>query len=180
VSSGRVSAETPPVVTRRAATPSDEPFLRRVYAATRADELAHVGWTAAQKDAFLRQQFEAQDRHYRDHYDGATFEVVLVDGEPAGRLYLARWPDEIRVMDLALLPKYRNAGLGTRLLHAVFAEADARGLPVGIHVERFNPALRLYWRLGFEEREDRGVYVFMSRPPAPPTPAAAGHPNTAS
>jgi hypothetical protein len=43
-------------VTLRAATPDDEPFLRRLYATTRANELALVAWTADQKTAFVEMQ----------------------------------------------------------------------------------------------------------------------------
>ncbi len=168
----------PAELTLRPITADDEPFLRGVYAAARADELSRVPWTSEQKEAFVRQQFAAQHRHYQERYAGAAFDVVLADGEPAGRLYVAYWPDEVRVVDVALLPAYRNRGLGTRLLRRVFAEADRRAVPVGIHVERFNPALQLYRRLGFEEAADRGVYLFLRRPAAG---AAAGRqPNTAS
>jgi len=45
-------------------------------------------------------------------------------------------------------PAYRNAGIGSALLHAVMAEATQAGKPVRIHVETQNPALRLYTRLG--------------------------------
>ena len=181
-------------VALRPATDDDRPFLERVYASTRAEELAPVPWDDAARAAFLRQQFAAQDRHYRAYYDGAEYLVVLRDGEPAGRLYLARWPGEIRVMDIALLPEHRGAGIGGRLLADVLAEGDAAGKRVSIHVERNNPALRLYARLGFRPTADRGVYLFLERdpgaPPAPPpdppwlraagTPGAPGQVNTAS
>jgi len=124
-----------------------------------------VPWTGGQKEAFLRQQFEAQDRFWREHYDEAGFLVVEVDGAPAGRLYVHRGADEIRVVDIALLPPFRGAGLGTRLLSSLFEEADAKGLPVRIHVEVFNPARHLYERLGFVPAGDRGVYLRMERPP---------------
>jgi ribosomal protein S18 acetylase RimI-like enzyme len=91
-----------------------------------------------------------------------------VDGRPAGRLYVGRWPQTIRIVDIALLPEHRGVGVGTRLLGGLLAEADAAGKPVSIHVERFNPAMRLYRRLGFEELEDKGVYVLMERPVSAP------------
>jgi ribosomal protein S18 acetylase RimI-like enzyme len=150
----------------RPATDDDLPFLLRVYAATRADELARVPWTDAQKDAFVRQQFEAQHAWWREHYTGASFDVVLLHGVPVGRLYVDEWKAEIRIVDIALLPEHRGAGLGTRLLRGVLARGDAAGKPVSIHVERLNPALRLYQRLGFRQVEDKGVYLLMSRPPA--------------
>jgi ribosomal protein S18 acetylase RimI-like enzyme len=123
-----------------------------------------VPWDDAQKDAFLRMQFEAQDAWWREHYEGATFGVIVVDGEPAGRLYLHRGRSEIRIVDIALLPEHRGSGIGTSLLPDLLAEADASGKSVTIHVERLNPALRLYERLGFELAEDKGVYLFLERP----------------
>jgi GNAT superfamily N-acetyltransferase len=144
----------------------DEELLFRVYASTRVEELAVVPWDDGQKDAFLRAQFDAQDRWYREHYVGASYDVVLVDGEPCGRLYVYRGDAEIRIVDIALLPTQRGNGVGSALLRELLAEADAAGKPVTIHVERFNPALRLYERLGFFVAEDKGVYLLLERTPA--------------
>jgi ribosomal protein S18 acetylase RimI-like enzyme len=143
----------------------DREFLYRVYASTRTEELAVVPWDQAQKDAFLRAQFDAQDRWYRENYTQATYEVIVVDGEPAGRLYLHGGETEIRIVDVALLPEHRGNGIGTSLLRDLLAEADAAGKRVTIHVERFNRALRLYERLGFSVAEDKGAYLFLERPP---------------
>ena len=145
----------------RPASGDDQPFLARVYAGTRAAELAAVSWTDAEKAAFVQMQFAAQARHYREHYPNTSFDVILLDDEPVGRLYVARWTSEIRIVDIALLPEFCNGGIGTRLLRALQAEAQASDRPLRIHVERFNPALRLYERLGFRQIEDRGVYLFM-------------------
>ena len=150
----------------RTARPDDREFLYRVYASTRTEELAVVPWDEAEKDTFLRAQFDSQDRWYRENYTHATFEVIEVDGEPAGRLYLHRGEREIRIVDIALLPEHRGNGVGSALLRDLLAEADAAGQRVTIHVERFNPALRLYERLGFTVAEDKGVYLFLERPAA--------------
>ena len=152
-------------LTLREATVEDEPFLFRVYADSRREELAHVPWTDEQRHAFLASQFAAQYRYYRENYDGATYQIVLADGQPVGRLFVARWPDEIRVMDIALLTEYRGAGVGTRVMRELCDEADAIVIPIGIHVENQNAARRLYTRLGFEERQDRGVNSYLVRPP---------------
>jgi ribosomal protein S18 acetylase RimI-like enzyme len=161
-------------VTLRPATPDDLPFLRALYGSTRAEELAPVPWGADEKEAFLDQQFEAQHQYYHAAYAGASFDLVLRGGEPVGRLYVARWPGEIRVMDVALLPGARGGGIGTALLRAVLEEGRARGVPVTIHVEKLNPALALYRRLGFVEAADKGVYWFLEwRPEAAPAAEAA-------
>jgi ribosomal protein S18 acetylase RimI-like enzyme len=141
--------------------PDDQPFLCAVYASTREQELAMVPWDAAQKAAFVQMQFAAQHTYYQEHYASAAFDVVLVDSQAAGRLYVNRAGDELRIVDIALLPQWCNRGIGSALVAALQREAAAAGKPLRIHVERFNPALRLYERLGFRQIEDRGVYLFM-------------------
>ena len=145
----------------RAATPEDEQFLRAVYAGTRAEELARVPWSDEQKRAFTEMQFAAQDAHYRRHYPGAQYSIIEVQGIPAGRLYVDRWKKEIRIIDIALLPEHRRAGIGTKLLRELQDEARMAGKALTIHVEKFNPALSLYQRLGFRQIEDKGVYLFL-------------------
>ena len=110
-------------------------------------------------------QFDAQARYYQEHYADAAFSVILLDAQPVGRFYVARWPEEIRIVDIALLPEYRDAGIGTSLLKALISESEGAGKPLSIHVERFNPALRLYERHGFSRVADKGVYFFLKRPP---------------
>jgi ribosomal protein S18 acetylase RimI-like enzyme len=157
-------ASTERTLSFRPVAEDDLEFLFRVYAGTRAEELAVVPWPAEQKEIFLRQQFNAQHQFYREHYPNASFEVVLLDGEPVGRLYVDRWTREHRIVDVALLPEHRGGGVGTRLLRHVIEEATAAGKSVSIHVEVYNPARRLYDRLGFVQVADRGVHVLMERP----------------
>ena len=150
----------------RTAGAEDRDFLLRVYASTRAEELSVVDWSDEQKAAFVQQQFEAQDAYYREHYDPATFDVIEVDGETAGRLYVARWEDEIRIMDIALVPEHRGHGIGTALLCDLLDEGARTGKRVSIHVEQNNPAKRLYEQLGFVEAGERGVYLLLEATPA--------------
>jgi hypothetical protein len=78
-------------ITLRPITPDDEEFLCRVYGSTREEELALTDWDVAQKTAFVQMQFAAQHRYYQENYRQTTFDVILADGVPAGRLYVARW-----------------------------------------------------------------------------------------
>jgi GNAT superfamily N-acetyltransferase len=141
---------------------ADTPFLIDVYHGTREDELKLTEWDDQQKRAFVEMQFRAQDEHYRANYTDTSYLVILVDGQPAGRLYVARWPHEIRIMDIALLRDYQGRGVGTYLINELQAEAAATGRPLSIHVERYNPALQLYARLGFRLVEDRGIYLYLT------------------
>ena len=145
----------------RPVTDDDREFLLALYASTREEELAQVPWEEGAKEAFLRQQFSAQDHHYRTNYPGATLDVIEVDGEPAGRLYVHRGPDEIRIMDIALAPGFRGRGMGTALLRELMDEAGGSGRSLSIHVELQNPARALYDRLGFVPAGEHGVYVLM-------------------
>lgn len=148
-------------ITLRAVSSADELFLREVYSSTRTEELAPVPWDDQQKAAFLRMQFDAQDRYYHEIYPQAAYDVILIEGEPAGRLYVNRGPDEIIIIDIAMLPAYRNRRVGTHLIGALQAEAALARKPLRIYVERFNPAMRLYDRLGFQQIGDRGVYLYL-------------------
>ena len=149
-------------ISLRSVRPDDRAFLLSVYASTREPELATVvDWDAAQKAAFVRMQFDAQHAYYQEHYAAASFDIILVGGQPAGRLYFERALEEFRIIDIALLPEFCNRGIGTTMLKGLQSEAAAAGKPLRIHVERFNPALRLYERLGFRQIDDRGVYLFM-------------------
>jgi ribosomal protein S18 acetylase RimI-like enzyme len=149
------------VITLRPIAQEDEKFLCEVYASTRVEELAQVPWSDEQKAAFLYMQFSAQHQYYQEHYPRAAFDVILVAGEPAGRLYVHRGADELRIVEIAILPAWRNKRVGTHLLGALQAEAALARKPLRIHVERLNPALSLYERLGFKMIEDRGVYLFL-------------------
>ena len=146
----------------RLANDEDVEFLRILYASTREEELAVTEWSEAQKREFCRMQFEAQSAHYREHYPTAEYSIIECDGNAAGRLYVHRGEREIRIMDLALLPEWRGRKIGTALLRELQSEAERRNVPLSIHVERFNPALRLYERLGFRALEERGVYFLLS------------------
>jgi GNAT superfamily N-acetyltransferase len=154
-------------VTLRPIHPGDESFLYDVYASTRLEELASLGWSEARQEAFLRMQFRAQHQSYLAQFPTADFQIILWHEQPIGRLYIERRPDEIRGIDVALLPAYRQAGIGTAILQGLLAEATRRHKPFRIHVEKFNRAQHLYKRLGFTTLADDGVYLFMEwRPDA--------------
>lgn len=153
-----------PGISLRERSDDDGGFLSDLYASTREEELRPVDWPDARKRTFLHDQFLLQHIHYAKHYPRAEWLIIERDGMRIGRLYLETTRVERRLMDIALLAEQRNCGIGTALLRGLLAEADALRLPVTLHVEPFNLALRLYARLGFVTLETRGVYYFMQRP----------------
>ncbi|QND57602.1 GNAT family N-acetyltransferase [Mesorhizobium huakuii] len=149
----------------RPSTEADLPFLSRLYASTRLEELAVTAWSEAQKAAFLDMQFQAQHAHYRKHYPEADWLVVERAGQDIGRLYIERWPSQHRIIDIAFLPSHRRKGYGSALLRDLIEEAWLAGKSASIHVEKNNPARRLYVELGFAVVEDKGVYDLMACAP---------------
>lgn len=154
------------LISYRPVEESDLPFLKRVYRSTREDELQMTGWDEAFKELFINQQFEAQHQYYHEAYHDASFEVILLDGIPAGRLYLWESVHQIRIVDIALLPEYRNQGAGTTILQELIRKSETHGKTLSIHVEVYNPALNLYKRLGFTQKDQTGVYFYMERTPS--------------
>lgn len=150
----------------RPETDADVPFLMALYASTREDELAAVPWTADQKAAFCAQQFQAQRTYYYAAIDNCRYDVIEHEETPIGRLYLQDRPQRLHIVDIALMPAYRGKRLGTQILLGLHAAGRASGRSVGIMVEKFNPALGLYRRLGYREVADHGVHLEMEWTPA--------------
>ena len=145
---------------------TDTPFLTTLYRSTRETELSRTGWDEEQKAAFIVLQFRAQYDHYKMHYPDALWLIIEQNGARIGRLYLERWTHEHRIIDIALVPSARGKGIGTAILRDLMSEAREAGKSLSIHVEKENPAMTLYRRLGFETLEDKGVYDLMEWAPS--------------
>jgi len=132
----------------RDAVPEDEAFLFELYAAARADEFALL--PEAQRPVLLRFQYLAQSGAYRAMYPGTGYRIVLRDAQPVGRIWIAELENEVRLVDIALLPGARNSGIGSLLVGQLQRRAQAAGKPLRSSVFRFNPgSLRWHQRLGF-------------------------------
>ncbi|MEA3002095.1 MAG: hypothetical protein QOH81_883 [Sphingomonadales bacterium] len=138
----------------------DLPFFARLYASTRAEEVAQTGWPAEAQDRFLAQQFDAQHRHYAQHYPNAERLVVERDGQPVGRVYVDEEGERLHLIDIALLPEARGHGIGGAILSDLLRDAQGGGRTVAIYVEKNNRARHLYQRLGFVRIGEQGVYDY--------------------
>ena len=142
----------------------DQEVLFQIYASTRSEELALTNWTEEQKKTFLQMQFRSQQTYYIENYQMAQFQIIESNHQTIGRLYTSAMNNEFRIVDITILPEFRGNGIGTKILKDIFREAQKLNQDVTIHVERNNPALKLYTRLGFMVVEDKGVYLFLNRP----------------
>ena len=137
-------------------------FLQELYASIREEELALTNFSLKEKQTFIAQQFSAQHIHYTKHYCTDDFYIVEYKGESIGRFFVDYWDKEIRVVDIAFMPPYRNSGLGTYLFNQLFDKARKSKRSVTIHVEHNNRAKILYERLGFRVKgRTNEVYLLM-------------------
>jgi GNAT superfamily N-acetyltransferase len=152
---------------RRAAAAADEAFLRDLFASAHP-ELAVLG------DAIVELQVRAQRREWEDAYPDSADEVILLDGRPVGRLWVAWTDDACVLVDMALLPEHRRSGVGTQIVGEVLDEADGRGVPARLTVERGNgPSLAFCAKHGFAEVGGDEIYVRLERPVTPAGPPRA-------
>lgn len=142
-------------VTLRPVRPDDDPFLRQVYGSTRADALGQTHLDATQQQAFIEMQFNAQREDYLRRFPEAEYHVVLRGDQRVGRLYVAKLPKEVRILDVTILPEYRHAGIGTGLLKNLLDEAARARKPVRIYLDNGSAAIRLFERLGFAPVEQQ-------------------------
>lgn len=159
-------SNAPPLagLTRRVALPTDEPLRRTLFRCVRESEFADLPLRAEEREQLLESQFQAQWAHYRSAYPRARFELLFEGGLLVGNWFYEIGP-EIRLLDLTLIETHRNRGIGSALLAEIIDLADQEYLETVLHVERGNPARRLYERFGFSIEEDLGVYFRMRRYP---------------
>ncbi|MDX2032618.1 MAG: GNAT family N-acetyltransferase [Blastocatellia bacterium] len=154
-------------VTSRPVCSEDASFLQAVYLSARAEEFAGLGWSPMQQEAFLAMQYRAQQAAYRQQYPAAERRILLLDGQPVGQYLVDRTPEAIHLVDVALLPHARNAGIGGDLLRRLRGEAARMELPLRLAVARENRARRLYERQGFVITGETGTHFMMEWRSAP-------------
>lgn len=146
-------------------TPSDDSLLFEIYVSARAEELKFAPWTEEVKRTFLESQFQAQAQYYFSKYPDGCFDIIEFDDQKIGRLYKAALDDEIRIIDLTLLPEFRNQGIGTSLISDILKTGEEQKKAVRIYLETYNPSQTLFSRLGFRTISEDGVYALWEKMP---------------
>jgi GNAT superfamily N-acetyltransferase len=135
-------------------TAADEPFLwEMLYLAL---------YVPLGKPPFPRSILEEPDIACYVHGWGQSGDWGLLacdGGTPVGAIWLRQWTGdekgygfvrpEIPELSIALLPAYRNQGLGTRMIKTVIAMAQERFPGLSLSVVESSPARLLYESLGF-------------------------------
>jgi ribosomal protein S18 acetylase RimI-like enzyme len=149
----------------RRVTANDREFLLEVYASGREVELSMFPWTETQKREFVAHQLDAQSAYYLEKFADATHDLILFEGEPAGRVYVHRGEDLISILDLAVLTRWRKRGIGTSIITSLQKEAEETGRRLGVYVENFNPSQRLFRKLGFSVASEDEMNVYFEWTP---------------
>jgi ribosomal protein S18 acetylase RimI-like enzyme len=142
----------------------DELFIEKVYRSTREGELTLTNWPEEQKQAFMMMQSMAQEAEYKTKFPGAEFQIILYKKYEAGRLYTWEGENEIRLIDITVLPSFRKKGIATFLLKELIRKSEKKNKKVSLHVDPVNPALQLYLRLEFIHISNNGRFYYMERP----------------
>jgi len=153
-------------VTLRKEYPEDEPFLSNLYSSIRLDELTALDWTMSQKEMFLKMQFNAKKQYYKNQFPDADRNIILFNNQSIGIIMVIKSDNEVRLMDIALLPEFQNLGIGTALIQDIISEANETGKSVLLHVQKNSRAIRLYERLGFARISDTEFYFAMRWSPS--------------
>lgn len=146
---------------------NDIPFLYQVYRSTRLEELAPANFSEVELESFLKMQFNLQHTQYMQSYSNPSFDIIVVEDTPVGRLYVNRDTNDIRIIDVALLTEHRRKGIARKLFEDLIAESETKKVSLSLHVEHENPIMHFYKELGFKCGQDKGIYLFMKRRPRP-------------
>jgi ribosomal protein S18 acetylase RimI-like enzyme len=138
------------LLSQRPVTGDDQRFLFELYVSTRADEFAQLGWDQRQLEALLKKQFEAQRNSYRMYYPDAEQSIIQHEGQDVGQMTVDNTAGRVLLVDISILPRYRNCGIGTSALTGLLNGSQSRGEKVVLNVLRNSSAVRLYSRLGFD------------------------------
>jgi ribosomal protein S18 acetylase RimI-like enzyme len=145
----------------RIATRDDDHFLHEVYVSTRLDEVLNWGWEEDQRNKFLSMQWRMQKNSYQVQYPDSENLIISYEGLNSGRLMLNRTAEKIYLIDISLLPQFRNRMIGTALLLKLQKEGLLNKQTIELHVTTHNPARRLYERMGFQVQEILDFYIRM-------------------
>lgn len=146
-------------ISLRPATEDDEQFLLELYKSSRGDDLRGLSWDEDRIAEFLEMQYESHRNFLKQDHPGMHDQIVIVAGEPAGRVAVEQRADEIRLIDIALLPAHRNQGVGTLLIRDLQQQAATANRCLRFQVIRFNRAVGLFERLGFTRTSETGTHL---------------------
>jgi ribosomal protein S18 acetylase RimI-like enzyme len=104
-----------------------------------------------------------QENYFRDRFDPAVLQVIQLDEQDVGVLFIQERVEELFVVNLEILPEYQRKGIGTTVIRQLLAAAQRQSKPVALQVLKSNiPARNLYQRLGFGVTGENATHYIMA------------------
>jgi ribosomal protein S18 acetylase RimI-like enzyme len=145
---------------RSVTEPDDDAFLEELYFSRRED-LYGLFADPEQTRALLLIQQRAQAIGYKKEFPNATYEVITFDGQRAGRIVIDRSGGTMAIIDIALLPLFRNRGIGSLILDSILDECQRGKRQCRLSVAKTSQAIRLYLRKGFCTENEMETHFVM-------------------
>ena len=145
-----------PKIAFRVIHDADRDFLFSLFAAAREWEFEHTVWKDEEKAAFLKRQFDIRTQAYQMTYLRAVHRIITLDDKDIGQLILDRPDDHMLIIDFVIAPEFQGKGIGSDILKTLINEVHGGKVPIRLHVEKNNPALKLYLRHGFKVTGEEG------------------------
>ena len=149
------------ILTLRPSRADDQEFLYRLFCSVHSEKLNLALLSVEERNRLIGLMYQGFAGHYSTIGPAADDRIVLLNNECIGRMILLQTREEIRLADLAILPQYRQRGIGTALIGQLQTESLMSNRPVRLHVARFDRASRLYQRLGFYKIDVEGPYLHL-------------------
>ena len=129
---------------------NDSEFLFQLFEEIKIAELNIFNWPEQMRNQFISMQYNAFEKMIKNEYPKADDFIIIYNFQNAGRLQLNKDNSGLRIINISLLPDFRNLGIGSKVIKDLLSEADSKKRPVYLEVDKVNPAFNLYSRLGFE------------------------------
>lgn len=131
-------------------TENDSEFFMKLFAEIKSSELQLNTWPEPIRTQMINMQFNAYESYMNVEFPDNKDYLILYQSAKAGRLQLNTDEMGIRIINISLSPPYRNKGIGAKIINDLTLEANQKNKPIFLDVDKINPALNLYSRLGFK------------------------------
>jgi ribosomal protein S18 acetylase RimI-like enzyme len=143
----------------RPAREHDTGFLENLYRASR-DDLRLIEGEDDFIEEIILMQYRAQTQGYGQTHPNAMYFIVEKLDERIGRIIVDFGHNEVRLVDITLIPAARGKGFGNVIIKALQQAAQQTRTPLTLSVHHGNPlAKRLYQSLGFRSEQSNHPMV---------------------
>lgn len=136
-------------------------FIKELFFYHKTHELNACNFQPEMLVSLLEMQFRAQEMAYQQQFPEAEGFVLATGQRPVGWLLINK-AETYHIVNIIVHHDFRGQGIGAAAINEIIEQARNSNLSVTVNVDKNNPALKLYSRLGFRVAGKDEVYVTMS------------------